>query len=90
MPARRSSASTCSAAGSDGAHESSHETSSKSPAMPRSERSAPASVRRKGSGSAVSSSIGYVALRARRDPSRSMAMNHSAHSPVPRSGERIV
>jgi hypothetical protein len=90
MPARRSSGSTCSAAGSDGSHKSSQETSSKPPAMPRSERSAPASVRRKGSGSAVNASIGWLALRASREPSRSMAMNHRAHSPVPRSGERIV
>ena len=89
-PARRSSGSTCSAAGSEGTHESSHATSSKPPAIPRSERSAPASVSRKGSGSATSSSIGYVARRANRDPSRSMAMNHSEHSPAPVSGERIV
>ena len=88
IPARRSSGWTCSAAGSDGSHESSHATSSNAPAMPRSERSAPASVSRNGSGSAVSSAIGNVALRAKRDPSRSMAMNHSAHSPAPLSAAR--
>ena len=61
--------------------------------MPRSDRSAPASVSLNGSRSAVSASIGWVALRAKRAPSRSMAMNHSAHSPaksVPTRPERIV
>ena len=45
---------------------------------------------RDGSRWAVSSSIGRVSLRAKRAPSRSMAMNHSAHSGGPCSGARIV